>query len=230
MRPRGAPERGPGRQGRSARGRRSGQPSRGLHSRGLPHAAEVLRRLGSLRRARAGPRRAAALPAARQDDRRLGLDERHDLPARQPRRLRRLGDRRRQGVELRRGPALLQAVRGQRPGRGCVPRRRRAAERVRQPLDDARDRHDARGERARGPRLQPRLQRRTPGRRRPLPEHAAQRAPPFDGRRLPAPGRGPPESRRDHRRDGTAPPVRGHACSRRAGRAWQRCRGDPCRA
>ena len=40
---------------------------------------------------------------------------------------------RRRGLELRRGPAVLQALRGQRARRGRVPRRRRAAQRVRQP-------------------------------------------------------------------------------------------------
>ena len=54
------------------------------------------------------------------------------------------------GLELRRGAAVLQALRGQRARRGRVPRRRRADERVRQPRDEPADRDDDRGERARG--------------------------------------------------------------------------------
>ena len=46
-----------------------------------------------LRRRGARPRRPAALSPARPHDRRLGLDQRDDLPARPPRRLRRLGGR-----------------------------------------------------------------------------------------------------------------------------------------
>ena len=105
---------------------------------GLPDAAQVERRLGSLRRAGARARGPAPVSPARQGGRRIGLDQRHDLPPRQPRRLRRLGGRRGDGLELRRGAALLQALRGQRARRGRVPRRRWAAERVGQPLDDAR--------------------------------------------------------------------------------------------
>ena len=63
-------------------------------------------------------------------------------------------------------------------------------------VDEPADRDDARGQRARRPRLQPRLQRRAPGGRRALPGHAAQRAPPLDGGRVPAPRRGAPEPRR----------------------------------
>ena len=98
----------------------------------------------------------AAVPPARQGGRRIGLDQRDDLRPRQPRRLRRLGGRRGHGLELRRGAALLQALRGQRARRGRVPRRRWADQRVGQPLDDPAGRHDARGERARGPRATPR--------------------------------------------------------------------------
>ena len=75
---------------------------------------------------------------------------------------------------------------------------------------------------ARRPRAQPRLQRRPPGGRRPLPAHAARRAALLDRGRLPAPGRGAAEPRRDHRRDGAADPVRGHARRRRRDRARRR--------
>ena len=150
----------------------------------------------------------APVPAARQGGRRIGLDQRDDLPARQPRRLRRLGGRRGHGLELRRGPALLQALRGQRARRGRVPRRRRAAQRVGQPLADPAGRHHARGERARGARLHPGLQRRAPGWRGALPEHAAQRTAPLDRGRVPAPGRVAAEPGDRHRRDGPADPVR----------------------
>ena len=66
-------------------------PPRSRYTRDVPDPAQVERRLGFLRRARAGARRQAAVPAARQDARRLRLHERDDLPPRQPRRLRRLG-------------------------------------------------------------------------------------------------------------------------------------------
>ena len=68
------------------------------------------------------------LPRARQGARRLELDQRDDLPARQPARLRALGGRPRHGVVgLRALPAVLQAH-GDVPGRRRrVPRRRRAA-------------------------------------------------------------------------------------------------------
>ena len=111
----------------------------------FPLAFKSEPRLGPAGRGGAGPRRAAALPAARQGDRRLELDQRDDLPARQPARLRRLGRRRRDGVELRRGAPVLQALRGQRARRERVPRRRRAARRLGEPVDEPPDRRPARG-------------------------------------------------------------------------------------
>ena len=161
-----------------------------------------------LRRAGAGPRRPPALPAARQGTRRVRVDQRDDLPPRQSRRLRRVGGWRRRRVELRGGSAVLQALGGQRPGRGRVPRRRRAAERVRQSIDGSDDRDDHRGMPARRARAQPRLQRRSSGGSRTLPEHPAQRTAPLDRGSLPAPGRSAAQPRRDHRRDGVAHPLR----------------------
>ena len=65
---------------------------------------------------------------------------------------------------------------------------------------------------------QPGLQRRSPGGRRALPAHAAQRAPLLDRRRVPAPGDGAAEPGRPHRRDGAAHPLRRLARRRRRGR------------
>ena len=58
------------------------------------------------------------VPAAGPDARRLQLDQRDDLHPRQPRRLRRLGGRRRRRLELRRRAAVLPPLRGQRARRG----------------------------------------------------------------------------------------------------------------
>ena len=88
---------------------------------------------------------------------------------------------------------------------------------------------------ARGPRGQPRLQRRPPGRRRALPAHAAQRAPLLDRRRLPAPGRGAAEPRRaspTRWRCGSCSTARApsgvEVDARRQGRGDpRRARGDP---
>ena len=76
---------------------------------------------------RAGPRRPPHLPAARQDARRLLVDQRDDLHPRQPGRLRRVD---RAGLGLGRRAALLPARRGQRARRLRAPRRRRAAARL----------------------------------------------------------------------------------------------------
>ena len=218
MRACGAPQRGPRRQGRGARGRWLGQPAGDRDADGLRAAAQVEHRLGPLRRGGARARRPAAVPAPRQGDRRFGVDQRDDLRPRQPRRLRRVGRRRRRGLELRRGAAVLQALGGQRARRGRVPRRGWAVERVRQPRHEPADRDDDRGDPARGLRGQPRLQRRPPGRRRTLPAHAAKRAPLLDRRRLPASGEGAAEPGRAHRRDGAADPVRRLPRRRRRGR------------
>ena len=138
------------------------------------------------------------------------------------------------GLELRRGPALLQALGGQRTRGGRISRRGRAAERRRQSCDEPADRDDARGRRALGPRLQPGLQRRPPGGRRALPAHAAQRPAALDGGRVHPPGGDAAESRRHHRCAGAADPLRGHprgrrrGLSQRRGRAGQGAtRGDP---
>ena len=120
-------------------------PAGDPHADGVPGDVQVRPRLGSPRRAGTGPRQPPPLPAARQDARRVELDQRDDLHPRQPRRLRRVGGRRRRGLELRRCPAVLQARRGQRARRATLPRRRRAAQRVREPCNDAADRDDDRG-------------------------------------------------------------------------------------
>ncbi len=99
-----------------------------------PHAGRAhapdrqpLLRLEVRVRARAVHARPPHLPRARQGARRLELDQRDDLPARQPARHRALGRRPGHGVvELRELPAVLQA-------HGDVPRRRRRVPRRRRP-------------------------------------------------------------------------------------------------
>ena len=113
----------------------------------LPHARRLRqddqghRQLGLVDRAAEAPERPGALVHPGQGDRRRLLDQRPDLRPRQRRRLRRLGPR---GglhrLELSRGPALLQAGRGQSALRRRVSRLWRPARRVRagQPAADQR--------------------------------------------------------------------------------------------
>ena len=77
--------------GGAARGGRPGHRARDPRAGDVPDHVQVEPRLGSARRAGARSRRPAAVPAARPHDRRLQLDQRDDLPPRQPARLRRLG-------------------------------------------------------------------------------------------------------------------------------------------
>ena len=86
-----------------------------------------------------------------------------------------LGGGRLHRLVVRRGASVLQALRGQRARRERVPRRRRAARGVRQPLDVPADRGAARGRRAGRVRAQRGPQRRSPGGRLALPAHAAER-------------------------------------------------------
>ncbi len=123
--------RGPLDQRAGARGRSQRHLAGPVH----PHAggAAVPDRQPALRLevrvgARAAHGRAAGLPRARQGAGRLVLDQRDDLPARQPLRLRALGRRRRHGaVGLRPLPALLQADGDHHRGRRRLARRLRPA-------------------------------------------------------------------------------------------------------
>ncbi len=175
LRARGTAQRGPGRQRPAPRGRRTGHRTGDPRSGDVPDHVQVEPRLGPHRRRGARARQAPPLPPARPHDRRLQLDQRDDLPPRQPRRLRRVGGERRRRLELRRDPPVLQARRGQRARRERVPRRRRPAGRLRQPLDASARRHDARGRGAGRPPGERRPHRRAAGRRRPLPADAARR-------------------------------------------------------
>ena len=111
---------------RDLRARARGRPLRLPHRPVHPHArgAAVPDRQPALRlevRVRAGAEhgRPQGLPRTRQGARRFQLDQRDDLPARQPARLRALGGRQGHGlVGLRALPAVLQA-------HGDLPRRRR---------------------------------------------------------------------------------------------------------
>ena len=109
-------DRGPRHQGAGARGRRLGPRPVDPHPARLgqdPHQPPA--RLDVLHRARAEPGRPADRMRARQGDRRLVVDQRHDLFARPPRRLRPLGAR----TACRRGPmpTRCRISRSRRPGR-----------------------------------------------------------------------------------------------------------------
>ena len=111
-----------------------------------------------------------------------------------------------------------------------LPRRRRAAERQRQPLDASRGRDlDRGGGRGRHP-AQRGPQRRHPGGRRALPAHPARRPALQRRGRLPAPGGGARQRRRAHRRARLPHPVRRRARGRRGVHAPWPARADPRRA
>ncbi len=158
------------------------------------------------------------------------LDQRDDLPARQPTRLRRLGRAGLRGLELRRGPAVLQARGRQRARRGRLPRGRWPAVRLRQPLDAPARRPDARGRDPGGPPRQPGSERRGAGRRRPLPAHAARWPSLQHGGRLPPPGCGPAEPRGEGLLLRRADRLRRQPRCRRRRRPERHTRDDSCRA
>ena len=190
------------------RARAGGRPARLQVGRLHPHAGRTdvpdrqpVLRLEVRVRARAAHERPPHLPRQGQGARRLEQHQRHDLPARQPARLRPLGGRSRHGqLGLRALPAVLQADGDLPGGRRRVPRRRRPARagarpgrqpavpRVlpgraagRLPADRRRQRLPAGGLRAVRP--------------QPAPRPPAQCRP-----RLPAPGPAPAEPHRAHPR------------------------------
>ena len=190
-----------------ARGR-SHRPLRPVH----PHArrAAVPDRQPALRlevrdRAGAGDERPPGLPRPRQGARRLVIDQRDDLPARQPDGLRALGRRPGHGgVGLPPLPAVLQADGVADPARRPGRRRRlawrlRAAEARARPRDQPAVRRVLRGRRSRPATRSPTTSTATARRasrrfdRNVVNGRAAVRRP-----RLPAPGDGPQEP---HRRD-----------------------------
>ena len=189
---------------------------------------EPLLRLEIRVRARAGDGRPDGLPRARQGARRVELDQRDDLPAREPDGLRALGGRARDGVlGVRQLPAVLQAD-------GDVPRRRRRVPRRRRA---ARARARPGGRRA-VPGVLPgrpagrlpadeRRQRLPPGGLRGVrPQHPS-RPPAERGAGLPAPGHEAPEPRRRDARVRDARPLRRHEGDRR--RVHRLARADPPR-
>ena len=212
-----------------------------------PHAGgarvpdrQPLLRLALRVRARAAHARPPHLPRPREAARRIELDQRDDLPARQPAGLRALGVGPRDGdLGPRPLPALLQADGDLPRGRGGrpVPRPRRAAR--------ARARPGARPALRRVLRRRPggRLpadrgrQRLPPGGLREVRPQRPPRAPAVGRARVPAPGHGPAEPRRGHARARDPDPDRGRAGDRRRGRParWprhppdRRRRGDPVR-
>ncbi len=131
-----------------------------------------------------GARRPQLVPAARQDDRRLQLDERDALRPRSAGGLRAVGGRRRRRLGLGRGAAVLPQVREQRARCIGVPRRRWAAQRdgpsVTAPAHGA----VLGSVRGGGDPVLARLQRWHPGRRSDGPGHAEGWAPLVRRRRL----------------------------------------------
>ena len=202
----------PGHDGPGARGRPLGLPDRPVH----PHAggAALPDRQPALRlevrdRPGAEPQRPQGVPRPRQGARRVQLDQRDDLPARQPARLRALGRRAGdEGVGLPPLPALLQED-------GDLPRRRRRLARRRRPARArARPgrqpalrgvlRRDRRG----GLPAHRRRQRLPPGGLRAVRPQPPPRPPALRRPRLPAPGAAPEEPHGRDARDGDRRPVR----------------------
>ncbi len=216
-------QRRPGHLRAGAGGRALGLPHRPVH----PHAgrAAVPDRQPALRlevrdRAGAGDVRPPDLPRPRQGARRLELDQRDDLPARQPDGLRALGGRRRPGVVgLPALPALLQAH-GDRPGRRPAPgrhlaRRQRAARAGARTRDQPAVRGVLRGRAAGGLPAHRRRQRLPPGGLRAVRPQRAPWSPPLRRPRLPAPGDGPAQPPRRDARPGHPDPLRRQAGHRR---------------
>ncbi|CAA9498078.1 MAG: Oxidoreductase, GMC family, partial [uncultured Solirubrobacteraceae bacterium] len=130
LRPGQPPDRGPGDHGPAHRGRPAGHGRLHPHPRRLQRALPLAQRLGLHDGLRARGGRPAHLPAARQDARRVVVDERDDLHPRQPPRLGRVGRRGLRGLGVGRDPALLQEGRGQRARAERAARGRRARARV----------------------------------------------------------------------------------------------------
>ncbi len=164
-----------------------------------PHLQLVLRD-----RARAADERPACVLAARQDARRLELDQRADLHPRPARGLRPLGRARQRRLELRRRAALLQALRAQPARRRCASRRRRPVESVGHRRAPRTDRGLHRRRRAARRAAQRRLQRRAAGRRRLLPAQHLERLALQQREGLPRAGAGTAEPARGDRAHATA--------------------------
>ena len=139
-----------------------------------------------------------------------------DLHPRRPPRLRPLGIPRQPWLELRRAAPLLSPLGTFRAGRIALARPRRRVERRRAAQPGADQPGVLPGRRGNGLAVQRRLQRRAPGRHRPVPRHPGQRRT-LRGARLPAPG---PGAAQPHR------PQLGADPARAAGRYPRHRRGD----
>ena len=179
---------------------------RAARSRSRPRSTKLFKteRDWDYRRPQKQLARPPALLAARQDARRLLVDQRDDLHPRRARRLRRLARRaRRDRLGLRRRAAVLPPDRGQRRGADRfhgdggplrvedLPLRARADRRLRRgrPSPPGYPRNDD-------------FNGADPGGRRAVPGHPARRPALVGGRRLPAPGAGPAQPDRADRRAG----------------------------
>ena len=185
-------------------------------------------RLGLRVGARAVHERPADLSRSREAARRLVVDQRNDLPAREPDGLRAVGRAARpRELGLRALPAVLQADGDLRRGGGRVARGRGAARRrARSRLEPALPRV-LRGGAAGGIRADVRRQRRAAGGLRSVrPEHPPR---PASQRRagVSASGSAAAESRRPLPRAGHARRLRGHAGGRGRGRPPRQDRGHP---
>ena len=186
-------------------------------------------RLGPRHRLRARARRSPRLPAARQDARRLLVDQRDDLHPRQPGRLRRVEPSCRAGAGTTCCPtscAPRTTTRGASEHHGVGGPLRVSDSLARTGLSQAF--LDAAA--ARGPAGQRGLQRPRAGRLRLVPAHHARRPARQHGGLLPAPGHGPPEP---HGRDPRPRPpgaLRRHPRRRRRGLAAERAARVPRRA
>ncbi len=220
--------RGPVGERAAARGRRQGPLAEGQDPGGLPPAVPHQARLGLRDRAGAPRRRARAVCPPGQDARRLELDERDALRQGAPARLRRLGGTGRTGMGLPRRPSLFHPCRGQRARRLGVPRRRRAAARLRAALAANAEPAAAGRQRGGGDPPHRRLQRPRAGRRLDVPGDPAQRGALQRRRRVPAAGDDASEPRGPHEGRGAGHRARGRAGGRCSGRARTARRRRSC--
>ena len=172
------------------------------------------------------------LPRPRQGARRLELDQRDDLPARQSTRLRALGRRARpRALGLRPLPAVLQAHGDLLCGRRRVARRRRPAAARARPRRRTALRGVLRRGAGGGLSADERRQRFPTGRLRDVRPQHPQGPPRQRGSRVPAAGDEPPESRGAHAYFRRPHRLRGNPRRRRPGEGRDDSgrRGDPLR-
>ena len=201
----------------AARGGWPGQLDLVPHSGRLPlRHGQSARRLDVPDREGAGPERPGAELSARQGDRRLLGDQRHDLDARPGRRLRPLAPARPRRLGLGRRAADLQAARRPFPRRHRASWRQRRMARRADAADLGRAGRGGQGRHRDGHAADGRLQHRRQQRRGLLPRQPEARPAHVDGARLPEAGARAAEPAARDRRAGREGAVRGPARRRRA--------------